>query len=116
MTTYGGTPYQLNIGDGSTLDDIVLELNRVLRMLSDRLDRIEGYRGTPKLHNIMSTEYDLVVDNSKRGIVLKDGDKATSSYWRLTVDSTGGINRTNIGRTFVPEPDDDGTTHEQGEY
>lgn len=32
------------------LDDLANQLNRVLSKLADRLDQIEGYRGTPTFH------------------------------------------------------------------
>jgi len=68
--------------------------------LSDRLDKMEGYRGKPEFRNIVLMNYDVVVTRSDKGIVLRDNGNP-ASYWRVTIDSTGSLVYTNIGRDYV---------------
>ena len=88
----GSTPYRIR---SFTAQDIVPELNRILQLLSDRLDKMEGFRGQPRLYDTMLTESDIVVDSNTTGIILKD-DADPPTYWRITIDSTGTINATQI--------------------
>lgn len=81
------------------LGDVVLECNRVFGLIADRLDKIEGYRGSPELHNDMTTNSDVIVVDKNKGLVLKD-DGNPPNYWRVTIDSTGTLQQTSLGRTY----------------
>lgn len=91
-----GTLYKIRSGDPRMWWS---EMNRVLSLISDRLDQIEGLRGNPKFYNMVEASDDVVVFNAERGLVLKDdGDPA--NYWRVTVDSTGTLQITSLGRSY----------------
>jgi hypothetical protein len=86
---------------GSDPADIRVEINRLLESISNRLDQIEGYRGEPKVWNRQVSVGDLVVDGESNGngVVLKD-ESDPPNYWRVTIDSTGTLSQTNLGREF----------------
>ena len=86
---------------GSDPADIRVEINRLLESISNRLDQIEGYRGEPKVWNRQVNVGDLVVDGESNGngVVLKD-ESDPPNYWRVTIDSTGTLSQTNLGREF----------------
>lgn len=48
-----------------------------------------------QLQNI-STEGDVVIDSSSKGLVLKD---SSSVYWRITISTTGVVTSVNLGTT-----------------
>jgi len=96
MTKFGDTPYKIRSDDPR---DMLLEINRVLELLAERLDRIEGLRGSPVLYNRQTTAYDVVHTSPNKGVVLKD-DATPANYWRVTIDSTGALTQTNLGRSY----------------
>ena len=84
---------------GSDPDDLRVEINRQLENISNRLDKIEGYRGEPEVWSRQINKEDVVVDNEARGVVLKDdGDPA--QYWRVSIDSTGTLSQVSLGREY----------------
>jgi len=95
----GTTPYKLRSLDPEMMFS---ELNRVLGLISDRLDQLEGLRGKPKFYDIVEAVDDVVFLSHRRGIVLKDdGDPA--EYWRVTFSrtgTTGELTLTNLGRNY----------------
>ena len=93
MTDYGGSPYRIRSDDPR---DTIGEVNRVLSLLSDRLDRIEGIRGTPKIYSSAQFSSDVIVLDSIKGLVLKD-KASPPQYWRITVDTGGTLTVTKIG-------------------
>lgn len=96
--TKGSSPYRIR----TTKEDVLtltLECNRVFSLLSDRLDKMEGYRGKPEFRNNTLMNYDVIVVNSNKGLILKDNGNP-ASYWRITIDSTGSLVYTNIGRDY----------------
>jgi len=96
MATFGTTPYKVRSTDPN---DLLTEVNRVFELLSDRLDKIEGHRGEPVLYARQTTDFDTVHTSPTRGVVLKD-DATPSVYWRLTIDSTGTLVQTSLGRSY----------------
>lgn len=44
----------------------------------------------------VSTEGDVTIDSSTRGLVLKD---SAGVYWRITVSTTGIVTSANLGTT-----------------
>jgi hypothetical protein len=86
---------------GSDPEDLRIEINRLLENITNRLDQIEGYRGEPKVWNRQVSVGDLVVDGESNGngVVLKD-ESDPPQYWRVTIDSTGTLSQTNLGREF----------------
>ena len=44
----------------------------------------------------VSTEGDVTVDSSSRGLVLKD---STGVYWRVTISTAGVVTSTSLGTT-----------------
>ena len=88
--------YKIRSGDPEIL---WAELNRILGLISDRLDQIEGFRGNPKFYARIEATDDVVVTNAARGVVLADnGDP--QQFWRVTVDSTGTLQKTSLGREY----------------
>ena len=96
--TEGSSPYRVRTTKESVLD-LILECNRVFGLLSDRLDKMEGYRGKPEFRNLTLMHSDMVVVNASNGLVLRDNGNP-ASYWRVTIDSTGSLVYTNIGRDY----------------
>jgi len=95
MADFARVPYKVRSTDPM---DLLSECNRVFELLSERLDRIEGYKGEPTLYANQYTDYDTIHTGSNKGVVLKD-DASPANYWRLTIDSTGTLVQTNIGRS-----------------
>lgn len=75
------------------------EVNKIFELISSRLDNIEGYRGHLKVYNYVEAMSDVVVVDSTKGIVLKDNGNP-SSYWRVTIESSGTVTVTNIGSIY----------------
>lgn len=96
MAGFGDTQYKVRSTDPR---DLMTEVNRVFELLADRLDRIEGYRGEPNLYNRQLTQHDTVHTDASRGVVLKD-EANPANYWRVTIDDTGTLVQTNLGRDF----------------
>ena len=96
MTDFGDTQYKIRSTDPK---DIMFECNRVFELLSNRLDRIEGLRGYPVLYGRQTTAHDVVHTSANRGVVLKD-DADPPNYWRVTIDSSGVLQQTNLGRNY----------------
>ena len=84
---------------GSDPADLRVEVNRLFELISNRLDKIEGFRGEPEVFNRQVNKDDLVIDGSGKGIVLKD-DGDPPQYWRIKVDSYGSISQQNLGRGY----------------
>ena len=59
---------------GSTVADIVRELNFTLGRIADRLDRLEGIRGTAEIDGDLETTGDVSVGGD---ITVKDEDGET---------------------------------------
>lgn len=92
----GITQYRIRSGDPEIL---WAELNRILGLISDRLDKIEGFRGTPRFYDSAEFSGDVICLSASDGLVLKDnGDPA--NYWRVTIDSSGTLQHTNLGRSY----------------
>jgi len=96
MTNFGDTQYRIRSTDPK---DIITECNRVFELLSDRLDQIEGFRGEPALYNRQTTSHDIIHTDNSKGVVLTD-DASPPNYWRVTIDSTGTLQQTNLGREY----------------
>ena len=96
--TEGSSPYKIRTTK-KDVSALILDCNRVFGLLSDRLDRMEGYRGKPRFRNIVLMEDDVVNLYPGKGIVLCDNGNP-ASYWRITIDSTGSLVYTNIGRDY----------------
>jgi len=92
----GSTPYKIRTEDP---EEIVYECNRVFSLITDRLDKIEGFRGQPELHNTMVTEFDIVVAGASKGFIMRDNSKQRN-YWRLEVTGDGTLTITQIGRSY----------------
>jgi len=75
------------------------EANRIFEAMSTRLDKLEGYRGHAKFYNYVELGFDVLIDESTKGLVLKDSGNPPS-YWRVTVNSAGTLVVTDIGRTY----------------
>jgi hypothetical protein len=71
----------------------------VFELIANRLDRIEGFRGTPQLYERQVTNNDIVHTSNSKGVVLTD-DADPPNYWRVTIDSTGTLTQTNLGRSY----------------
>ena len=84
---------------GSDSEDLRIEVNRLFELVSDRLDKIEGFRGEPEVYSRQINKDDLVIDGSGNGVVLKD-DADPANYWRVSIDSTGTLAQTSLGREF----------------
>ena len=96
--TAGMSVYKILTTDEDILS-VIQECNRVFGLLSDRLDKMEGYRGKPEFRNIVLMNHDVVITGTGNGIVLRDNGNP-ASYWRVTIDSTGSLVYTNIGRDY----------------
>lgn len=96
MAGFGDTQYRIRSTDPA---DLITECNRIFELLSDRLDKIEGYRGEPQLHSRQTTAEDIVHTSNSRGVVLTD-DSDPPNYWRVTIDNTGTLIQTNLGRSY----------------
>ena len=96
MTDFGDTQYKVRSTDQK---DLVFECNRVFELLSNRLDKIEGFRGEPTLYARQTTAHDVVHIDNTRGVVLTD-DASPANFWRITIDSTGTLAQTNLGRSY----------------
>ena len=44
----------------------------------------------------LSTNGDTVIDNTARGLVLKDG---SGNYWRVSINTAGVLTTANLGQT-----------------
>ncbi len=84
---------------GSDPEDLRVEINRLFEIISDRLDKIEGYRGEPEVWSRQVNKDDIVLDGDGAGVVLKDGGNPPQ-YWRVSVDSSGTLSQTSLGREF----------------
>lgn len=89
-------PYKIR---GDKPEDWREEANRIFELLSNRLDKLEGFRGHPKFYSYVELGSDVFITDNTKGVVLKDGGNPPS-YWRVTVNSTGTLVVTNIGRTY----------------
>jgi hypothetical protein len=96
MGSFGDTQYKIRSTDPR---DVVTECNRVFELLSDRLDKIEGFRGESQLYGNQVSGFDSVHTDAQRGVVLKDNANP-ANYWRVTIDSTGTLQQTNLGRDY----------------
>lgn len=56
-SSFGDTQYKVRSTDPQ---DLLFECNRVFELLADRLDQIEGFRGTPQLYQRQLTAHDVV--------------------------------------------------------
>jgi len=95
MTSFGRTPYKIR---STEISDVISECDRIFALLSDRLDKMEGFRGTPELFSALTTNFDLVCTDSEKGLVLKDNANP-ANYWRLTITGAS-LAATNIGRNY----------------
>ena len=95
-TSFGAQAYKVRSTDPN---DLLTECNRVFELLADRLDKIEGHRGEPVLYARQTTDYDTVHTSATRGVVLKD-DATPPVYWRVTIDNTGTLTQTSLGRDY----------------
>lgn len=84
---------------GSDPEDIRVEVNRLMELISNRLDKIEGYRGEPEVFSRQVNKSDLVLDGSGVGVVLRDNANPPG-YWRISVDNTGTLIQTSLGREY----------------
>jgi len=96
MPDFGSTPYRVRSSDPN---DLTQEINRVFGLLSDRLDKMEGLRGSPEIYDILTTNYDIVVTQTGRGLILKE-DVNPPHYWRVTIIK-GVLTATELGATYV---------------
>jgi len=94
MSTTG--PYRIR---GEKPEDWITEINRIFELITDRLDALSGLRGHPKFYDYIEAKSDVVVVNSTNGLVLRD-DANPPNYWRLTLDASGTLTLTNIGRNY----------------
>ena len=92
----GGSPYKIRSDDPN---DIILEANRVFGLIGDRLDSLEGIRGTPKFYNASEFSSDVVVLDSLKGLVLKD-TADPPQYWRVTVNTSGTLVVSKLGASY----------------
>ncbi|MBU2177484.1 MAG: hypothetical protein KJ556_20520 [Gammaproteobacteria bacterium] len=93
------TPYKID-AIGLSTDQLTLEINKILELVTNRLDKIEGIRGEPRFYNTVMTQYDVVIDNGRKGIILKDqGDPP--HYWRVTMNTNGTRNWSDLGGTYT---------------
>lgn len=96
MSGFGDTLYKIRSTDPQ---DLMYECNRVFELLSDRLDQIEGLRGSPVLYDRQLTAHDIVHVSANRGVVLTD-TATPPHYWRVTIDNTGSLVYTDLGRSY----------------
>lgn len=78
--------------------DFQSEVNRVFEVIKDRLDRIEGFRGSPVFYATMEAKLDVTCTGTSRGLVLKDSE-SPPTYWRITAGN-GVLIMTNLGREY----------------
>ena len=96
MTEQSGMIYKIR---GDDPYDWVGEANRIFELMTIRLDNLEGYRGHAKMYNYVEHLSDVVVTDTTRGVVLKDGGNPPN-YWRITVNTAGTLVVTKIGRVY----------------
>lgn len=84
---------------GSDPADLVVESNRIFELISDRLDKIEGYRGEPKVWNREVHTDDIIIEVTGKGVVLKDFGNP-SRYWRIGITASGTMTQTLLGREY----------------
>ena len=75
------------------------EINRLLGLIATRLDQIEGFRGQPRVYDTMLLTKDIVALDSTRGLILLD-QASPPQYWRITIDTTGTLQVTQLGPTY----------------
>lgn len=80
-------------------EDMQLEINKILEFVKERLDSLEGIKGSALVRSSQVTQGDLVVDASGTGVVLMD-DADPPGYWRVSIDSTGTLTQTSLGREY----------------
>jgi len=90
------TAYKVRTSDPEKL---VFEVDRVFKLLSERLDKIEGFHGEPTFYNNIQTEFDVRATGTSRGVVLKD-DGNPANFWRITVNSAGSLIQTKLGTSL----------------
>ena len=90
------TAYKVRSSDPEAL---VHEVDRVFKLLAERLDKMEGFHGTPTFYNSIKTEFDINAVGTSRGLVLKD-DGNPANFWRVTVNSAGNLVRTKLGTSL----------------
>ena len=76
----GSDAYKLR---GTDPQDLRGEVNRVFEVIKDRLDRIEGFRGSPVFYATMEAKLDVTCTGISRGLVLRDSE-SPPHYWRIT--------------------------------
>jgi len=81
----GDTLYKIRSLD---LGDVIVECNRIFELLADRLDRIEGLRGSPRLYDKQQTDFDTIYSGINSGPVVRDQGNPPR-YWRIGVDTAG---------------------------
>lgn len=96
MSGFGDTQYKIRSTDPK---DLVFECNRIFELLSSRLDEMQGLIGSPVLYNRLATAHDIVHISANRGVVLMDNANPPN-YWRITIDNTGTLVQTNLGRSY----------------
>ena len=89
-------PYRIR---GEKPEDWKQEANRIFELIANRMDSLEGFRGHGKLYNYLEVGHDVLITDNSKGVVLRDNGNPRS-YWRITVNSTGTLVVTNIGRTY----------------
>jgi len=92
----GDTLYKIRSLD---LRDVIVECNRIFELLSDRLDRIEGLRGTAQVFGKQLVQGDGVFPQGGTGPVVSD-DGNPAGYWRLAVDTSGTVSATSLGKDY----------------
>ena len=83
---------------GTDPADLLLEVNRIFELISDRLDKMEGFRGRPVLYDKLLTGYDVIIDAGRQGVVIKD-QQSPAHYWRITI-VTGAVVPVDLGTTY----------------
>lgn len=95
MTEYGRGPYQIPTG-GLNNDLIIIECNKIFAIIADRLDKMEGLRGEPRMYNRVVAEDDVVCIDVDKGLVLSDG----INYWRVSVGTDGTLSTASLGKEY----------------
>ena len=80
-------------------DELTLELNRVLSLVADRLDKLEGLRGQPKFFDKVLCNDDIIVLDGLRGVVLVNRADPPQ-YYRLTISESGTLTVTRLGASY----------------
>ena len=76
------------------------EINTILERLNDRLNALEGFYGTITAKDNFQTNYDIIVNDSSRGLILLDNGNP-ARYWRLTIDAAmETVIMTNLGNSL----------------